>query len=149
MAAVAVSAMLIVGGTLAYFTATEEATNTFTVGKVNADLTETLWCGDASNQSGNSAVSTAPSGGWGASAALTIAPGRVINKNSALTIKADSESCYARLVVTMPTEIYDITNLFAILTSLSTRMCSSPKALRANPPPLSAHFPAFSITDDA
>jgi predicted ribosomally synthesized peptide with SipW-like signal peptide len=101
MAAVAVSAMLIVGGTLAYFTATDSATNTFTVGNIQADLTETTWSGSGST----------PSGGWGSSAALTIAPGRVINKNPELTIKANSEDCYARLVVTMPTAIYNASNL--------------------------------------
>ena len=33
-------AALVIGGTLAYFTDTEEATNTFTVGNVDITLTE-------------------------------------------------------------------------------------------------------------
>jgi len=35
--------VLAVGGTLAYFTATKTATNTFTVGNVKIDLTEPMW----------------------------------------------------------------------------------------------------------
>ena len=36
-------ATAVVGGTLAYFTDSEEATNTFTVGNVDIDLTEPTW----------------------------------------------------------------------------------------------------------
>lgn len=39
----ALSATAIIGGTLAYFTDTKEATNTFTVGNVTIDLTEPNW----------------------------------------------------------------------------------------------------------
>ena len=40
---VCVAAILAIGGTLAYFTDTDEATNTFTVGNVMIDLTEPNW----------------------------------------------------------------------------------------------------------
>lgn len=45
---VCLSAIAIVGGTLAYFTDDEEATNTFTVGNVDIILTEPNWTGSGS-----------------------------------------------------------------------------------------------------
>ena len=42
------AAILIVGGTLAYFTDTDDATNTFTVGNVDIILTEPNWDGSGS-----------------------------------------------------------------------------------------------------
>lgn len=45
---VCLSAIAIVGGTLAYFTDDEEATNTFTVGNVDITLTEPNWAGSGS-----------------------------------------------------------------------------------------------------
>lgn len=42
-------AVAIVGGTLAYFTDTDAATNTFTVGNVDIELTEPNWEGTGSN----------------------------------------------------------------------------------------------------
>ncbi len=93
VAAVTVCAMLVIGGTLAYFTADATKTNTFTVGKIGASLSETNW--DSS----------------GSAAARTIAPSRVIAKDPEITITADSEACYARMVVTMPTALYNGSNL--------------------------------------
>lgn len=45
---VALAATAIVGGTLAYFTDTDDATNTFTVGNVDITLTEPNWEGSGS-----------------------------------------------------------------------------------------------------
>lgn len=45
---VCLSAIAIVGGTLAYFTDDEEATNTFTIGNVDITLTEPNWTGSGS-----------------------------------------------------------------------------------------------------
>lgn len=45
---VCLSAIAIVGGTLAYFTDDEEATNTFTIGNVDITLTELNWTGSGS-----------------------------------------------------------------------------------------------------
>ena len=45
---VALLAIAIVGGTLAYFSDSDEATNTFTVGNVKIDLTEPNWEGSGS-----------------------------------------------------------------------------------------------------
>lgn len=48
-AALALCATAIIGGTLAYFTDTEAATNTFTVGNVDIELTEPNWTGEHTN----------------------------------------------------------------------------------------------------
>lgn len=40
---VVMAAIAIVGGTLAYFTDTDKATNTFTAGNIDIDLTEPKW----------------------------------------------------------------------------------------------------------
>lgn len=111
MAAITVCAMLVIGGTLAYFTAQETTENIFTVGNITADLTETNWSGIGTNQNGGSSVSSAPEGGWGVDNATRIVPGRVIAKNPQITIMKNSEDCYARLVVTMPTVLYTASNL--------------------------------------
>jgi predicted ribosomally synthesized peptide with SipW-like signal peptide len=87
MAAVVVCATLIVGGTLAYFTSTDSATNEFTIGNVTIDLTEP---------------------NWDSSAASNLVPGRTIDKNPTVTIGSTSEDCYVRVTVTMPTDLVDI-----------------------------------------
>ena len=43
---VALAAIAVVGGSLAYFTAEDDATNTFTVGNVSIELTEPSWTND-------------------------------------------------------------------------------------------------------
>lgn len=50
LAAVALLALFFIGGTMAYFTDTDTATNTFTLGNVDIELTETNWV--ASNAEG-------------------------------------------------------------------------------------------------
>lgn len=45
---IALAATAVIGGTLAYFTDKEDATNTFTVGNVNITLTEPNWEGTGS-----------------------------------------------------------------------------------------------------
>lgn len=50
LAACAAAMTLMVGGTMAYLTDTETATNTFTVGKVTVDLLEPNYPGNGSDQ---------------------------------------------------------------------------------------------------
>lgn len=45
---VCLAAVAVVGGTLAYFTDTDEAENVFTVGNVSIDLTEPNWDAEGS-----------------------------------------------------------------------------------------------------
>lgn len=70
-------AVAIVGGSLAYFTDEEEATNTFTVGNVDITLTEPKWDVEKA----------------------TLIPGREIAKNPTITVTEDSQRAYTFLKV--------------------------------------------------
>jgi len=74
---VAFGATAIAGGTLAYFTDTKQATNTFTVGNVSITLTETEWEGPAQS----------------------VYPGEALGKNPVVTNAGDNP-CYVRVAVT-------------------------------------------------
>lgn len=75
--AVMLVAALVVGGTLAYFTDKSEAkVNTFTVGNVAIDLTETAWKADADH---------------------TLVPGKFYDKNPTITVDANSQDAYVFL----------------------------------------------------
>ena len=79
MAAIAVMlvAVLVVGGTLAYFTdKTEAKQNTFTVGSVGIDLTEDK---------------------WNAADDHTLVPGAFYEKNPTITVDANSQDAYVFL----------------------------------------------------
>lgn len=75
--AVCLAAIAVIGGTLAYFTDTEEKTNTFTVGNVDIVLTEPEWNGEDAK----------------------LIPGRTIVKDPTITIEADSERAYTFMKV--------------------------------------------------
>lgn len=79
----ALIATLLIGGTLAYFTDSDDATNVITLGKVDGELDEPLW--DNNN----------PEGEIG-----NVVPGDEIVKDPTLTLAADSEDAYARFHVT-------------------------------------------------
>lgn len=73
---------LSIGGTLAYLTyTTESITNTFTVGNVKIDLTETFNT-DTDGKDGNDA--------WTGK----MVPGQPIAKDPKVTVEAGSEACY-------------------------------------------------------
>lgn len=75
--AVMLVAALVVGGTLAYFTDKSDAkVNTFTMGNVGIDLTETAWDADADH---------------------TLVPGKFYDKNPTITVDADSQDAYVFL----------------------------------------------------
>lgn len=75
--AVMLVAALVVGGTLAYFTdKTEAKQNTFTVGNVGIDLTETAWDANADH---------------------TLVPGKFYDKNPTITVDAGSQDAYVFL----------------------------------------------------
>ena len=75
--AVMLVAALVVGGTLAYFTdKTETVKNTFTVGNVGIDLTETKWDAEADH---------------------TLVPGKFYDKNPTITVDANSQDAYVFL----------------------------------------------------
>ena len=70
-------AVAIVGGSLAYFTDEEKATNTFTVGNVDITLTEPKWVEEKA----------------------TLIPGREIAKDPTITVKETSQRAYTFLTV--------------------------------------------------
>lgn len=87
----AFGAVAITGGTLAYFTDTEEATNTFAVGNVDITLTEPEW-------SENSAK---------------LIPGREIAKNPTITVEEDSERAYTFMKVRLSDDFVDLLTAYA------------------------------------
>lgn len=84
--AVILVAMMVVGGTLAYFTADDAATNVFTVGNVKIDLTEPLW---EANLDGNEMLEN-------------IYPGMPITKDPMVTNIGDNPA-FVRVKVEIPT----------------------------------------------
>lgn len=72
-------AVAIVGGSLAYFTDTDEATNTFTVGNVDITLTEENWIG-------------------GGTVMPQVYPGEVLAKDPVVTNEGDN-ACFVRIKV--------------------------------------------------
>ena len=78
---VAMLAIAVVGGTMAYFTDHEAKVNTFTMGKVDIALTEPNYAGDTG--------------------ALHVYPGQTYAKDPTITVAADSEDCYLVATVTI------------------------------------------------
>lgn len=89
---VALAATALIGGTLAYFTDTDDATNEFTVGNVDIELDEPE---------------------WDENKIPTIMPGKVIVKDPVVTVQKDSEDCY--LVLEMELNKYvSLINLMGV-----------------------------------
>lgn len=82
----ALIATLLIGGTLAYFTDSDEATNVITLGKVDGTLTET---GEEDRDDGTTGKDYE-----------NVKPGQELEKDPTLTLAADSEDAYARFHVT-------------------------------------------------
>lgn len=78
--AVALIAVVAIGGTLAYFTDSDEATNVFTMGKVDGDLTEPEWNPEEDGKD--------------------VMPGDLIDKDPTITLAEDSQDAYVRFAVT-------------------------------------------------
>ncbi len=74
-------AIMLVGASLAYFTDTDEAVNTFTMGKVDIELTEPNWDGGEDG--------------------LKIFPGQTYEKDPTITVAKESEDCYLVATVTI------------------------------------------------
>lgn len=79
---VALAAVAIVGGTLAYFTDDEDRTNTFTMGKVDITLEEQSYQGDNDGK-------------------LKVFPGQSYDKDPTITVASDSEDCWLVATVTI------------------------------------------------
>lgn len=83
---VCLAATAIIGGTLAYFTDTDEKTNTFTVGNVDIVLTEPEWVEDQAK----------------------LIPGRVIPKDPTITLETDSERAYTFMKVQLSQDFMEL-----------------------------------------
>lgn len=94
-------AILLVGatiaGTVAYLTDTDEVQNTFTVGQVHIDLTET----DTDNDSNTADNVTVNDVQRDKANAYKLMPGIAVKKDPIVTVKANSEDCYVRVKVTV------------------------------------------------
>lgn len=80
---VALLAIAVVGGSLAYFTDKDDATNTFTVGNVDITLTEPSWTASGSKD------------------APEVYPGEALDKDPTVT-NVGANPCFVRVKVTMP-----------------------------------------------
>lgn len=78
---VALLAVMVIGGSLAYFTDTDDATNTFTVGNVDIKLTEPNWEGSGSKD------------------APAVYPGEALAKDPTVT-NVGANPCFVRVKVT-------------------------------------------------
>ena len=87
-------AALSIGGTLAYLSSETGVTNTFTVGKVQIELDEAKVdeTGKAIKGEGAGRVSANK---------YKLIPGVVLDKDPTVTVKAGSEECYVRALVTI------------------------------------------------
>ena len=88
---VALVAIAVVGASLAYFTDTDNETNTFTVGKVNITLDEAKVNADGTLVTPAERVKANE---------YKLLPGHTYTKDPTVTVKAGSESSYVKMTVT-------------------------------------------------
>ena len=91
--AVCMAAIMVTGMTLAYFTDQESETNTFTVGKVDIELTEPQWKADPNNKD--------------------LIPGKTIPKDPTITVASDSETAYTFMKVQLSQDFMDLMSAYA------------------------------------
>lgn len=106
-------AVAIVGGSLAYFTDTEEATNTFEVGNVDITLTEPNW--DAALKEDAKAA--------------TLIPGRVIAKDPTITVEATSQRAYTFMEVKLSDDFAKLLADYATAKKIDLSTVAGQKAL--------------------
>lgn len=91
VAALALTAALAVGGTLAYLTSTDSVQNTFTVGNVQIKLDEAK---------ANADGTLVPNADRVKANSYKLLPGHKYNKDPMVTVLKDSESSYIKMTVT-------------------------------------------------
>ena len=105
--AVALTATAVVGGTLAYFTDTDEKTNTFTVGNVDIELTEPDWKEENAK----------------------LIPGREIAKDPTITVKPGSERAYTFMKVKLSDDFAQLLKDYAEFKDMDLTDAEQQKAL--------------------
>lgn len=108
-------AVAIVGGSLAYFTDEEKATNTFTVGNVDITLTEPEW--DAALEEDETAA--------------TLIPGRVIAKDPTITVEETSQRAYTFMKVQLSDDFAKLIAGYATAQKINPNNETEMKALIA------------------
>ncbi|MBO5323633.1 MAG: hypothetical protein J6A88_05995 [Oscillospiraceae bacterium] len=102
---VAMLAIAIVGGTMAYFTDTDAQTNTFTAGKVDISLDEAIVAKDAA---GNLVATGSRTDETQTLQSYHLFPAMTVTKDPTITVAADSEDAYIAAIVTVTGDIYDL-----------------------------------------
>lgn len=92
ISAFALIALLVVGGTLAYFTSQDDATNVFTLGKVSGDLTEDTKEGNVDGHPVKPGTKTDDGITYD-----KVMPGDWLSKEPRISLKSDSEDAYVRV----------------------------------------------------
>ena len=94
ISAFALIALLVVGGTLAYFTSQDDATNVFTLGKVSGDLSETTKEDTVGGHQVKPGTQTEVGGDI---TYAKVMPGDWLSKEPVVSIEANSEDAYVRV----------------------------------------------------
>lgn len=102
---VAMLAIAVIGGTMAYFTDTDAQTNTFTAGKVGISLDEAIVAKDAA---GNLVATGSRTDETQTLQSYHLFPAMKVTKDPTITVAADSEDAYIAAVVTITGDIYDL-----------------------------------------
>lgn len=102
---VAMLAIAVIGGTMAYFTDTDAQTNTFTAGKVDISLDEAIVEKDAA---GNLVATGSRTDETQTLQNYHLFPAMSITKDPTITVAADSEDAYIAAIVTITGDIYDL-----------------------------------------
>ena len=115
----ALSAVLLVGatiaGTVAYLTSTKTVTNTFTYGNVSITMDEVKVDEYGKALTGNAAGRIPASAEDQSKNAYKLIPGHTYEKDTKVHVAAGSESCY--LFVEIDANFAEVTNVHSVLTS--------------------------------
>lgn len=105
---VAMLAIALVGGTMAYFTDTHAQTNTFTAGKVDIALFESVVEKVTDAEAENLGDLVATDETTTEAQNYHLFPGMTVTKNPTIRVEADSEDAYIGAIVTITGDVYDL-----------------------------------------
>ena len=103
-AAIAIIAIAVVGGSLAWFTSSAEVTNTFTMGKVSITLDEAKVDKNGKAIIGDGAARVREN-------SYHIVPGAVLDKDPTVTVVAGSADCWVYVYIENQLEDYAVPNI--------------------------------------
>ncbi len=107
---VSLVAITALGVTLAYFTATRNVTNTFTMGNIDIELAEPKW---SSTTQFPGVTAVEPQGGWGSAIATPLMPGDVAPKDPQVKNTGDHPA-YILLALESTIDINSTTDAFVL-----------------------------------